>query len=69
VSELKDVVVICRRRPGREVIYQHDAKYVAGPQLARPGHEELINDAKTELTNRRLAFPPYADVEFAVEWP
>jgi hypothetical protein len=68
VNEMRDVAVICRRRSTREILYRHIAKYAAGPQIARPTHQSLTDDAKTELTNRRLAFPPYDDVSLEVEW-
>ncbi len=38
---------------------------LAGPPPA-PDEEGLIDDAKTQLTNEGLAFPPYSGIEFRI---
>lgn len=40
---------------------------VAGPVM--PPYEKLIGDAKTNLTNEGLAFPPYDGITFRVRYP
>jgi hypothetical protein len=68
VNELRDVIVVCRHRLSREIIYTHEEKYLRGPQLAPPDVEKLKVAAKNELSNRDLAYPPYDDVDFSIEW-
>ncbi len=34
-----------------------------------PPYEKLIGDAKTNLTNEGLAFPPYDGITFRVRYP
>ena len=33
-----------------------------------PGPDALVGEAKTMLTNDRLAFPPYDGITFKVRW-
>ena len=34
-----------------------------------PSNQSLISEAKTNLTNLGVAFPPYVGIEFNVRWP
>lgn len=34
-----------------------------------PQRERLESDAKTFLTNERLAFPPYTGISFKIDYP
>lgn len=62
----RTVTVECWR--GGQLIASYDSVLtgtLAAPPPA-PDKEQLINDAKTQLTNDRLAFPPYTDIEFRI---
>lgn len=65
MSNLKKVFVDC----------VHDGRVIASYQFgygettaptAPPTHQSLVAKAKTNLTNERLAFPPYDGIEFKV---
>jgi hypothetical protein len=68
MSGLKRVFVDCVR--DGQVVASYDFGYAEtqGPSMP-PNHQSLIAEAKTNLTNQAIAYPPYAGIEFKVRWP
>jgi hypothetical protein len=64
---MKKVFVDCVREG--KIIATYDFGYgeTIGPS-ARPSHETVVNSARSNLTSERIAFPPYAGIEFKVRW-
>jgi hypothetical protein len=54
-------------KDGEELI-TYDFGYADNFGVAKPTHESLVNEAKSQLTTDRLAFPPYDDVTFRVTY-
>jgi hypothetical protein len=65
MSDLVTVIVNCRR--GGELIATYPLSYAKtlGPSLP-PTPESLIEEAKMNLSNQRLARPPFEDIQFQV---
>ena len=63
---MRKVFVECRRRG--ELIATYDfgfpATLAAPPEM--PNQEQLVDQAKDNLTNESRAFPPYDDIEFRI---
>jgi hypothetical protein len=67
MSSLKQVFVDCMR-DGRVIAsYAFGYGETAGPSMP-PSHQSLITEAKTNLTDQAIAYPPYAGIEFNVRW-
>ena len=68
MAGVKQVIVECKR--GQEIIarYEIGVPISIGPTVPPPD-SEFVDHAKTNLTNQRLAFPPYTDITFNVIWP
>lgn len=63
---MRKVFVECRR--GSAVIATYEVSVpasLAAPPVM-PDREDLISEAKTNLTNQGLAFPPYEGIEFRI---
>jgi isopropylmalate/homocitrate/citramalate synthase len=65
---MKKAFVDCRRNGQSIRVYDFGLPDTLGPTVP-PERKELIDQAKTALTNERLAFPPYDDIEFDVRYP
>jgi len=61
------VFVDCVRNGQVLAFYQFGYGETLAP-TARPEHQSLMAQAKTNLTNERIAFPPYTGIEFKVRW-
>lgn len=69
-SDLKTVWVHCYK--GRDTLLRSYDFGVAVPltgELKLPTREHLESQAKTNLTNERLAFPPYDGIKFKIDYP
>ena len=65
---MKKILVDCRRNGESIRVYDFGLPESLGLTVS-PSKQELIDQAKSNLTNERLAFPPWADVEFEVYYP
>jgi hypothetical protein len=65
---MKKIVVDCRRNGGSIRVYDFGLPESLG-LTTPPSKQELIDQAKSNLTIERLAFPPWADIEFEVYYP
>ena len=65
---VRPIYVDCLR--DGDLIASHEYGWVSGalPSPA-PDQQSLIDQSKTQLTNDRLAFPPYQGVTFRVRYP
>ena len=68
-SDMRKVWVHCYQRSTRIASYDFGVGIPADPsEMKLPSNESLVNQAKTFLTNERLAFPPYHGIRFEVRW-
>jgi hypothetical protein len=65
---MKNALVHCRRDGESIRIYEFGLSDTLGLTV-HPSEKELIDQAKSNLTTERLAFPPWADIEFEVYYP
>jgi hypothetical protein len=65
---MKKALVDCRRNGQSIRTYDFGLPESSG-LTALPSKQELIDVAKSNLTTERLAFPPWADIEFEVYYP
>ena len=65
MSDIVPVVVNCRRDGKLLAAYQLGYAVTLGPS-ALPSRETFISEAKMNLTNQGLAFPPYTGIQFEV---
>jgi hypothetical protein len=65
---VQKIIVECRR--GSELIatYEYGSPIPMIPGIL-PDGSELKSEAQSQLTNDRLAFPPYDDIAFLVRYP
>lgn len=68
MSSLKQVFVECVRDGQVIASYSFGYAETLGPSMP-PSHQSLIAEAKTNLTNQAIAYPPYAGIEFKIRWP
>ena len=68
MSDVKKILVDCRRNGESIRVYDFGwpIGMVPGPP---PDRNSLIDEAKSNLTTERLAFPPWEDIEFEVYYP
>jgi len=65
---MKNALVHCRRNGESIQTYEFGLPDTLGLRVP-PSEKELIDQAKSNLTTERLAFPPWADIEFEVYYP
>jgi len=63
---IQKVFVDCCRRGELIASYEYGFPASMGAPPATPDREQLIDQAKEQLTNNRLAFPPYDDITFRI---
>jgi hypothetical protein len=63
----KQVFVDCVRDGQAIASYSFGYAETLGPSVP-PSHPSLVAEAKTNLTNQAIAYPPYAGVEFRARW-
>ena len=68
MAVMKQIVVECIRVGEVIARYRFGLPSTLGPSVP-PSHDELVNEAKMNLANQRIAGPPYAGITFNVLWP
>lgn len=63
---IQKISVDCRRRGELIASYKYGLPAEMGAPLALSDEERLIDQAKEQLTNDRLAFPPHDDITFHI---
>ena len=67
-AAMKKILVDCRRNGESIRVYDFGLPESLGLTVP-PSKQELIDQAKSNPTTERLAFPAWADVEFEVYYP
>jgi len=65
---MQNALVHCHRNGESIRIYEFGLPESCGLTVP-PSEQTLIDQAKTNLTDERLAFPPWGDIEFTVYYP
>jgi len=65
---MKQAIVECVRDGEVIAAYEFGIPESIGPTTP-PSHASLVEEAKVNLSNHRLAAPPWEGITFRVKWP